>query len=71
MQFKESVSQFAQEHIAPHASKIDHTNYFPQEVNLWKLMGDFNLHGITAPGRLSSCYVRAFLTTVSLNSNGV
>lgn len=21
-----------------------------QEVNLWKLMGDFNLHGITAPG---------------------
>ncbi|XP_034221984.1 isovaleryl-CoA dehydrogenase, mitochondrial isoform X3 [Prunus dulcis] len=49
IQFKESVSQFAQEHIAPHASKIDHTNYFPQEVNLWKLMGDFNLHGITAP----------------------
>lgn len=22
-----------------------------QDVNLWKLMGDFNLHGITAPGR--------------------
>ncbi|XP_011044388.1 PREDICTED: isovaleryl-CoA dehydrogenase, mitochondrial isoform X1 [Populus euphratica] len=49
LQFKESVSQFAQENIAPHASTIDQSNYFPKEVNLWKLMGDFNLHGITAP----------------------
>ncbi|KMT02092.1 hypothetical protein BVRB_9g208200 [Beta vulgaris subsp. vulgaris] len=48
-QFKESVAQFAQENIAPHAEKIDKTNYFPKDVNLWKLMGDFNLHGITAP----------------------
>lgn len=30
LQFKESVAQFANENIAPHASKIDHTNYFPQ-----------------------------------------
>ncbi|PHU03844.1 Isovaleryl-CoA dehydrogenase, mitochondrial [Capsicum chinense] len=49
LQFKESVAQFAQENIAPHAEKIDRTNYFPQDVNLWKLMGDFNLHGITVP----------------------
>ncbi|XP_019413615.1 PREDICTED: isovaleryl-CoA dehydrogenase, mitochondrial isoform X2 [Lupinus angustifolius] len=49
IQFKESVSQFASENIAPHASKIDHTNYFPKEINLWKSMGEFNLHGITAP----------------------
>ncbi|KAL6508834.1 hypothetical protein OROHE_021393 [Orobanche hederae] len=48
-QFKESVAHFAQENIAPHASKIDKSNFFPEEVNLWKLMGDFNLHGITAP----------------------
>uniref|UniRef100_A0A2P2JWM2 Acyl-CoA dehydrogenase n=1 Tax=Rhizophora mucronata TaxID=61149 RepID=A0A2P2JWM2_RHIMU len=48
-QFKDSVYQFAQENIAPHAAKIDQTNYFPKEVNLWKLMGDFNLLGITAP----------------------
>jgi isovaleryl-CoA dehydrogenase len=26
-----------------------------QEVNLWKLMGDFNLHGLTSPGRISPC----------------
>ncbi|XVE59796.1 hypothetical protein DITRI_Ditri05aG0075600 [Diplodiscus trichospermus] len=49
LQFKESVRQFSQENIAPHASKIDQSNSFPEEVNLWKLMGDFNLHGITAP----------------------
>ncbi|CAI0398128.1 unnamed protein product [Linum tenue] len=49
MQFKESVKQFAEEHIAPRASKIDHDNSFPKDVNLWKLMGEFNLLGITAP----------------------
>ncbi|KAK9029362.1 hypothetical protein V6N11_026480 [Hibiscus sabdariffa] len=49
LQFKQSVRQFAHENIAPHASKIDQSNSFPKEVNLWKLMGDFNLHGITAP----------------------
>lgn len=48
-QFKESVAKFAQENIAPYAEKIDRTNSFPKEINLWKLMGDFNLHGITAP----------------------
>ncbi|KAG9156658.1 hypothetical protein Leryth_006636 [Lithospermum erythrorhizon] len=48
-QFRESVAQFAQENIAPHASDFDKTNSIPRELNLWKLMGDFNLHGITAP----------------------
>ncbi|KAF5727441.1 isovaleryl-CoA dehydrogenase mitochondrial [Tripterygium wilfordii] len=49
IQFKESVAQFTAENIAPHASKIDQTNSFPKEVDLWKLMGEFNLLGITAP----------------------
>ncbi|BBN20030.1 isovaleryl-CoA dehydrogenase [Marchantia polymorpha subsp. ruderalis] len=48
-QFKDSVRQFAQENIAPHAAKTDLTNSFPKDVNVWKLMGDFNLHGITVP----------------------
>ncbi|KAF6982344.1 hypothetical protein CFC21_000746, partial [Triticum aestivum] len=48
-QFKESVHRFAQEHIAPHAAAIDASNHFPKEKNLWKLMGDFNLHGLTSP----------------------
>ncbi|KAK4356408.1 hypothetical protein RND71_025379 [Anisodus tanguticus] len=47
--FKESVAQFAQENIAPHAEKIDRTNHFLKDVDLWKLMEDFNLHGITVP----------------------
>ncbi|KDO73191.1 hypothetical protein CISIN_1g014993mg [Citrus sinensis] len=49
LQFKESVGQFARENIAPRAANIDQSNSFPQDVNLWKLMGNFNLHGITAP----------------------
>uniref|UniRef100_K3ZDL5 Isovaleryl-CoA dehydrogenase, mitochondrial n=1 Tax=Setaria italica TaxID=4555 RepID=K3ZDL5_SETIT len=48
-QFKESVHKFAQEAIAPHAAAIDASNHFPKGVDLWKLMGDFNLHGLTAP----------------------
>lgn len=48
-EFKESVRKFAEEHIAPRAAQIDHANSFPQDVNLWKLMGDFSLHGITVP----------------------
>ncbi|PON35301.1 Cyclohexanecarboxyl-CoA dehydrogenase [Parasponia andersonii] len=69
VQFKESVSQFAQEKIAPHASKIDQTNSFPQDVNLWKLMGEFNLHGITAPGSvsLSSLILSVKFSTSQLN----
>ncbi|CAD6273115.1 unnamed protein product [Miscanthus lutarioriparius] len=49
VQFKESVRKFAQEAIAPHAAAIDASNHFPREVDLWRLMGDFNLHGLTAP----------------------
>eukprot|EP00252_Welwitschia_mirabilis_P013288 TRINITY_DN29292_c0_g1_i1.p1 TRINITY_DN29292_c0_g1~~TRINITY_DN29292_c0_g1_i1.p1 ORF type:complete len:407 (-),score=90.67 TRINITY_DN29292_c0_g1_i1:233-1453(-) len=49
LQFKESVAQFSQEKIAPHAATVDATNSFPKDINLWRLMGDFNLLGITAP----------------------
>jgi isovaleryl-CoA dehydrogenase len=102
LQFKESVHRFAQEHIAPHAARIDSSNYFPkvrtylplagvppaeavgspfgfrsslirlvracvQEVNLWKLMGDFNLHGLTSPGTtLPSFSITAFWNAVSV-----
>ncbi|XP_031736307.1 isovaleryl-CoA dehydrogenase, mitochondrial-like isoform X2 [Cucumis sativus] len=46
IKFKESVKQFAQDNIAPHATKIDQPNSFPNDVNLWKLIRDFDLHGI-------------------------
>lgn len=47
--FREQVYEFAQRVVAPHASDIDASNSFPTSVNLWKEMGDFGLHGLTAP----------------------
>jgi isovaleryl-CoA dehydrogenase len=43
------VHRFSQERIAPHAAAIDAANRFPSSADLWRLMGDFNLHGVTAP----------------------
>ncbi|KAL4576920.1 hypothetical protein LXL04_013021 [Taraxacum kok-saghyz] len=53
IRFKEGLQQFVQEKIAPHADKIDKMDSFPEDVNLWKAMGDFDLHGLTAPGMQS------------------
>jgi hypothetical protein len=47
-QFKESVCRFAQEAITPRAAAIDTSSHFLRDVDLWRLMGDFNLHGLTA-----------------------
>lgn len=43
--FRESVREFGQKQVAPHAAEIDATNAFPKHVNLWTAMGDFGLHG--------------------------
>jgi isovaleryl-CoA dehydrogenase len=43
---RESVSSFAQDHIAPRADEIDQTNVFPRD--LWPEMGKLGLLGITA-----------------------
>ncbi|USD42649.1 isovaleryl-CoA dehydrogenase [Vibrio sp. SCSIO 43135] len=42
---RDHVSGFAQEHIAPIASQIDHDNEFPN--HLWPLLGDMGLLGVT------------------------
>jgi isovaleryl-CoA dehydrogenase len=42
---RKSVSDFAQDRIAPLAAEIDRTNEFPRE--LWPEMGALGLHGIT------------------------
>ena len=44
-EFRETVRDFAQRTIAPHASEIDRQNTFPSSTNLWKDIGDFGLHG--------------------------
>jgi isovaleryl-CoA dehydrogenase len=42
---RDSVQNFAQDHIAPRAEAIDRTNEFPRD--LWPAMGQLGLHGIT------------------------
>lgn len=42
---RKSVSDFAQDRIAPRADEIDRSNVFPRE--LWPEMGALGLHGIT------------------------
>ena len=42
---RQSVSDFANDHIAPRAGEIDASNQFPRE--LWPLLGDLGLLGIT------------------------
>jgi isovaleryl-CoA dehydrogenase len=44
---RETVARFAREEIAPRAAEIDRSNEFPME--LWEVMGEIGLHGITVP----------------------
>ena len=42
---RETVRKFAQEEIAPKSADVDRSNEFPME--LWEMMGNLGLHGIT------------------------
>jgi isovaleryl-CoA dehydrogenase len=44
---RQTVADFAREHIAPIAQEIDETNLFPKA--LWKKLGDLGVLGITVP----------------------
>ena len=44
---RDTVRDFAQEQIAPHAADIDRENEFPEA--LWRKLGDVGLLGITVP----------------------
>ena len=46
-EFRETVRDFAQRTIAPHAAEIDRLNTFPSSTNLWKEIGEFGLHGVS------------------------
>mmetsp|Transcript_2330 Transcript_2330/g.6033 ORF Transcript_2330/g.6033 Transcript_2330/m.6033 type:complete len:436 (+) Transcript_2330:170-1477(+) len=48
-EFRENVREFSRRVIAPHAATIDKANSFPADVDLWREMGDFGLHGVTVP----------------------
>ena len=49
LEFRETVKDFAQRTIAPHAAEIDRLNSFPKSANLWKEIGEFGLHGALMP----------------------
>jgi len=58
LQFKESVAQFATENIAPHASNIDHTNYFPKVcIMRWYICFDFWANTQFGPRQFSRCSI--------------
>ena len=42
---RETVRKFAQEEISPKSADVDRSNEFPME--LWEMMGNLGLHGIT------------------------
>jgi isovaleryl-CoA dehydrogenase len=60
---RETVYNWAKEHVAPIAEKTDKENQFP--MHLWKEMGKMGFLGVTAPGSSpnASLFVRAFLVT--------
>ena len=47
-QLRETVFNFCQKELAPHADAIDRDNNFPQLREFWKKLGDLGLLGITA-----------------------
>ena len=47
-QLRETIFNFAQKELAPHADAIDKQNNFPQLREFWKKLGEIGLLGITA-----------------------
>ena len=47
-QLRETVFNFCQKELAPHADEIDKSNNFPQLREFWKKLGDMGVLGITA-----------------------
>jgi len=45
---RETVANWAKQHVAPIAAQIDKDNAFP--MHLWKEMGNMGFLGVTAPG---------------------
>merc|ERR1712088_969655 len=48
VQLRETVFNFCQKELAPHADAIDKADDFPDRKNFWRKLGDMGLLGITA-----------------------
>ncbi|CAL1297766.1 unnamed protein product [Larinioides sclopetarius] len=72
-QLRETIFQFAQKELAPHAQDIDKNNKFPQFKEFFKKLGDLGVHGLTVPvkdggvgvGYLEHCIVVEELSRAS------
>lgn len=69
-EFRDTVKEFAQRTVAPHAAEIDRLNSFPKSINLWKEIGDFGLHGMLF--RTSAVHaINMYLTVMSQASTSL
>ncbi|KAG8201723.1 hypothetical protein JTE90_012784 [Oedothorax gibbosus] len=50
-QLRETVFQFCEKELAPHAYDIDKNNTFPQIREFYKKLGDLGVHGLTVPAK--------------------
>ncbi|XP_021574165.1 isovaleryl-CoA dehydrogenase, mitochondrial isoform X2 [Carlito syrichta] len=48
-QLRQTVAKFLQEHLAPKAQEIDHSNEFKNLREFWKQLGNLGVLGITVP----------------------
>lgn len=48
-ELRETVKNFAQAELAPHAEAIDKENNFPQLREFWQKCGEMGFHGVTCP----------------------
>ena len=53
---RETVANWAKQHVAPIAAQIDKDNAFP--MHLWKEMGNMGFLGVTAPGMWASTQIQ-------------
>ncbi|PNI94318.1 IVD isoform 4, partial [Pan troglodytes] len=48
-ELRQTMAKFLQEHLAPKAQEIDHSNEFKNLREFWKQLGNLGVLGITAP----------------------
>lgn len=48
-ELREHVHRFARDTVAPRAEEIDALGDFPADMDIWRKLGEFGLHGITVP----------------------
>jgi len=72
-ELRETVKNFAQAELAPHADAIDKANNFPQLREFWMKCGDMGFHGVTCPeeygginmGYMAHCIIMEELSRAS------